>query len=95
MGVDDDPGGVGSRLLALPGAQYPGADRRRGVALEVACGEQRDRHARHLHVQVDAVEQGTRDARAVALERTRGALTALGVVAQVAARAPLRCLFAM
>lgn len=49
----------------------------------------------HLHMHVDAIQQGTRDAHAVASDAVESTVTAVAAVSQVAARTPLRCLFAI
>jgi hypothetical protein len=50
---------------------------------------------RHLHMQVDAVQQWAGDTALVAGDQVRRAMTAAARVAEVAAGAGMRCLFAI
>jgi hypothetical protein len=66
------PRGVAeARALPLARGDDARPGRRRLLVRRLFSRERGDQHARHLHVQVDAVEQRTGDARAVALEHTR------------------------
>src|SRR5438046_2159437 len=65
----------------------PGADARRGLLGRGVVGERGDRHPRHLDVEIDAVEERPRHARAVAVDERRRAAAGAGAVAEVAAGA--------
>src|SRR5439155_20791241 len=84
-----DGAGRGPQPAALAGARGldPRAHGRRGLPGRGVVGERGDGHARHLDVEVDAVEERPRDARAVAVDEGWRAAAAAGVVAEVAARA--------
>ena len=83
-----------AKALALAGGDDARADRGGGLAggvgPERAVGDGRD-----LDVQVDAVEERPRDPRPVLEELVRRAAAGVVGVAQVAAHASPRCLFAM
>ena len=54
-------------------------------------GQFRERHGRHLDVHVEAIEQRTRDPRAIGVQAIRRAKTARRAVAAVAAWARIHC----
>src|SRR5207249_2499551 len=65
----------------------PGAHGRRGLLGRGVVGERGDGHPRHLDVEVDAVEERPRHARAVAVDERRRTAAGAGAVAEVAAGA--------
>src|SRR5262249_53513679 len=73
-------------LLRLPRPQRLLAQRRTGGAVGLRR-QLRERHGRHLDVQVDAVQERPADPAVVALHLLRRALARPPAVAQVAARA--------
>src|SRR5439155_17905503 len=81
--------GAGRQTAALAGARglEPRAHGGRGLPGRGVVGERGDGHARHLDVEVDAVEERPRDARAVAVDEGWRAAAAAGVVAEVDERA--------
>ena len=68
---------------------------RRGGLAALGPGEVLGRDGRHFELDVDAVEQRTRDAASIALDLVGGAPAAARIVAEVAAGAGTRCLFAI
>src|SRR5207248_5237633 len=87
VGVERDRARCEPAALADARGLDPRAHRRRGLLGRGVVGERGDGHARHLDVEVDAVEERPRDARAVAVDEGWRAAAAAGVVAEVAARA--------
>ena len=71
------------RQLTFARGQHPPADRR-GVLAGLIGGQLLRRQRRHLHLQVDTVEQRTREARLITLDLCRRAVTGLARIAQMA-----------
>jgi hypothetical protein len=86
--------GQGAEALELDGAGAgdPPGDLGRALARRRAQLLQPDR--RHLDVQVDAVEERSRDPAAVALDERPGTAAVVAGVSQVPARTGVRCSFA-
>lgn len=82
--------GFQSRALQLSSGLDPGADGGGGFAVD-RVGEILVRHAGHLDMQVDAVEQRTGEAGAVALQHRRGAGAFAQAVAEETAVAGIHC----
>jgi len=58
-----------ARLLVRAGGDHPGANRRRRLAVRSFLTQRCHRHPRHLHVQVDAIEERPGHARAVPVDQ--------------------------
>jgi len=85
-------GAAGARQLALPRLLHPGAHGGAAFAGGGIGAQRLWRQARYVHVQVDAVQQRTGDARAVAADAVvAAAATAAGVAGPAAGAGVHRC----